>query len=103
MNAAYRIGNIFIYGNLRDFPAFVKCHFQIRLIRATVAVEQAECPLILQNLSANPQVSGQLADVLEIAAKTAAVFLKICRRCFYAEMARYPGRLVRALDCSLTC
>ena len=69
MNPTCRIGNILIYGNRNNFPAFVKHNFQIRLIRAAVAVEQAECPLILQNLPARFQIFGQLADVLKTAAK----------------------------------
>ena len=88
MNPACRIGNIFIYGNQNDFSAFVKHNFQIRFVRVAVAVEQAEYPLRLKNLPARFQIFGQLADVLKTAAKPAAVFLEIFRRCFYAEIAR---------------
>ena len=69
MNSACRIGNIFIYGNRNNFPAFVKHNFQIRFIRAAVAVEKAEYPLRLNNLPARFQIFGQLADVLKTAAK----------------------------------
>ena len=69
MNPTCRIGDIFIDGNQNDFSAFIKHNFQIRFIRAAVAVEKAECPLRLKNLPARFQIFGQLADVLKTATK----------------------------------
>lgn len=103
MNSACRIGNIFIYGNRNNFSTFVKHNFQIRLIRAAVAVEKAEYPLRLKNLSVCFQIFGQLADVLKTTAKPAAMFLEIFRRSFYVEIVRYPQRLIRTLACLFAC
>ena len=99
MNPACWIGDIFIDGNQNDFPAFVKHNFQIRLIRAAVAVEKAEYPLRFKNLPARFQIFGQLADVLKTPAKPAAMFLKIFRRCFYAEIARFINRTKEPCYC----
>ena len=103
MNSAYRIGNIFIYDNRNNFSTFVKHNFQIRLIRAAVAVEKAEYPLRLKNLPARFQIFGQLADVLKTTAKPVAVFLKIFRRSFYVKIVRYPQWLIRTLACLFAC
>ena len=105
----YLILAFLCYGKLHfkcesaDFPAFIKHNFQIRFVRVAVTVEQAKCPLRLKNLPARFQIFGQPADVLKTAAKPAAVFLEIFRRCFYTEIARYPQRLIRALACLFAC